>query len=94
MRVALQNKARLRRLDLYCKFGKQMDGLKERQSDKSERVMEMEGGQLREEERFSRWRGKTWKSSRIRSNEHVARAEEKSFPSLEMMLLPWHTKRP
>ena len=57
VRVALQNKARLRRLDLYCKFGKQMDGLKERQAgrqDKSERVMEMEGGQLREEERFSR----------------------------------------
>ena len=44
VRVALQNKARLRRLDLYCKFGKQMDGPKERQSDKSERVMEMEGG--------------------------------------------------
>ena len=43
VRVALQNKARLRRLDLYCKFGKQMDGLKERQSE-SERVMEMEGG--------------------------------------------------
>lgn len=75
-----------------------MDGLKERQAgrqDKSERVMEMEGGQLREEERFSRWRrGKTWKSSRIRSNEHVARAQEKSFPSLEMMLLPKRTKRP
>ena len=53
----------------------------------SERVMEMEGGRAirggekeEDEERFSRWRGKTWKSSRIRSNEHVARAEEKSFP--------------
>ena len=49
VRVALQNKARLRRLDLYCKFGKQMDGLKERQAGRqAERVSGGDGDGGRE----------------------------------------------